>query len=189
MNSSRSAMSFLELIIVILVVGVMAAVATPRFDATMRASHVRAAAIQIAGHIRYVRRIAINEGRSTAFALDDANRSYSSDVDFPSRIDFPIDVDLKDDFDGSIAIRSNLDGQHELTFDLEGVPHVLGTPLLSGTILISSPGVTAYRISIAPGTGETTITPFSDAPIEPNVPDVVTPLTPAGDLLSGAGAI
>ena len=164
-------MSLLELVIVLMVVGLMAAVAAPRFASTMRAAHVRAAAIQIAGHIRYVRRIAINEGRSTSLSFDDSNSTYQSiDVDFPSRLGKRIDVVVNEDFDGSITIASNLDGTSNLTFDLEGVPHVNGSLLSSGIITISSPGVPSFEILIAAGTGETTIQPVTQPVTQPNAP-------------------
>ena len=86
--------------------------------------------------------------------ISEANDLYSSaDVDFPERIGAKILVRLKETFDSSLELTADFDGAKFMTFDLEGVPHVGITPMVSGMIKISSPGVESYYIVIAPGTG------------------------------------
>lgn len=153
-RTRRSAMTLLEVTIVLLVVGLLSAVAAPKFAATVRGSQVRAAAIQLGGHVTYLRRVAISEGRNSTLTISEANDLYSSaDVDFPERIGAKILVRLKETFDSSLELTADFDGAKFMTFDLEGVPHVGITPMVSGMIKISSPGVESYYIVIAPGTG------------------------------------
>lgn len=166
-RTHRSAMTLLEVTIVLLVVGLLSAVAAPKFSAAVRGSQVRAAAIQLGGHVSYLRRVAINEGRNSTLAISEANDLYSSaDVDFPERIGTKILVRLKEAFDSSLELTADFDGAKFMTFDLEGVPHVGITPMISGTIKISSPGVESYHIVIAAGTGYVTV--VSDSQIFPD---------------------
>ena len=89
----RPAFSLTELTIVVLILGILAAVAAPRFSDSVRGSRLRAAANQIAGHVEYIRRVAINEARSASIAVNETDdRYWSTNVDFPDRLGHSIHV-------------------------------------------------------------------------------------------------
>ncbi len=158
MRKLRRGISLFEITIVMLVLGILAAVAAPRFSDTFQSSKLVAAANQIAGHVDYARRIAINEGRTTSFHCDSsADRYYSSEVTFPHLPGQLLDVDIRAVHDPNFDLMGDFDGQTSLWFDFEGVPHVGAMPLQQGTITVSANGRTLH-IQIAAGTGDTTVT-------------------------------
>ncbi|QDT13599.1 pilus assembly FimT family protein [Planctomycetes bacterium K23_9] len=159
MRHHRSAVTLLEVSIVLLIVGLTAAVAVPRFNLTMRGIHSRAAAIQIAADIDYVRRTAINRGRSATLTFSPNGQGYASDdVDFPDRVGRKLRVDLAETFDSAVFANAQFDGivvldSQSITFDLEGTPHVGSSKLQTGLIVISSAGTATEYIQIDAGTG------------------------------------
>ena len=154
---SRNALSLIELTIVILILGIVSAVAAPRLGDSVRGSRLRAAANQIAGHVDYIRRVAVNEGRSASLVVNPVTDRYrSTNVDFPDQVGNLIRVGIKSVFDDEFELTADFDSQNAMTFDFEGVPRVGGTPMQSGTISIGYGGE-FYDIVIAPGLGTTTV--------------------------------
>ena len=173
MPSIRRGVSFLEVTIVILIVGLLAAVGTPHFSRAGRMRAVRNAAIELTGYVDYVRSVSVNEGRSVELAIDaDKDLFYSPDVDFPDRIGTPISVLLKERFDPSIEIKASFDGSSSMAFDFEGNPNVGGTPMTSGVINILSYGE-GYQIVLSTGHASATITPLDDDSVVVPAPDIV----------------
>lgn len=157
MAGLRRALTLIELTIVILIIGITAAIATPRLAETMRAVRLEAAAIDLATHIDYVRSIAINQSRTTSLVCDNQIQVYRSpDVDFPQRPGEPLHVSLRDAYDPAFRLQANFNGQSTLSFDFEGTPMVAGDELESGFVTLRYGG-DAFRVVIASGTGETTI--------------------------------
>ena len=153
----RHALSLIELTIVILVLGLVSAIAAPRLGDCVRGSRLRAAAIQMAGHIDYIRRVAINEGRSTTFSvLASGNGYWSNDVDFPERIGTRLHMNVIQTFDSTIRVSADFDSQTTLTFDFEGTPRVAGAVMQNGRASIGY-GDQYYDIFISPGSGTTTL--------------------------------
>ena len=157
---SRRAVTLLELTIVLLALGLVSAIAAPRFSQSMQSMHCRAIAVQIAAHLNHARHTAINQGRSATLTFAQVGAGYTStDVDFPGRAGVNLSVNLHEMYDQSVSVQADFDGIVEanstsITFDLEGVPHVHSTALQSGLITISAPGTANQFISIAPGTGQ-----------------------------------
>ena len=153
MRRHRSAISLLEVTIVMLVLGIMAAVTTPRFTSAVQSSQAHAAAIQVASHINYVRRVARSEGRTTTLRFEPSQGAYASTtVDFPDRAGERLDVDLKATYDSSLILSCDLDGATAMTFDLEGIPHVGAQWLQKGVVTITVGNSTQYVV-IASGAG------------------------------------
>lgn len=166
MRAPRYGISLIEITIVILLVGILAAVASPRFADSLQSSKLISAANQIAGHIDYVRRTAMNEGKSASFYCDRDTDTYGShNVDFPQLPGQLLTVDIKAVHDQSFELAADFDGDSSLTFDFEGTPHVGGTPLNRGTVTISYAD-RSFDIRIAAGTGDTAIIQRDD-----NVPN------------------
>lgn len=151
-------MSLIELTIVILILGILSAVAAPRLGDSVRGSRLRAAANQIASHVDYIRQVAINEGRSTELVVDSVTDRYiSTDVDFPENRGTQIDVGVQRRFDSAFELSADFDSHQSMTFDFEGIPRVAGTAMQSGMISIGY-GDHAFDIFISPGIGTTTVT-------------------------------
>lgn len=150
----RRAMSLLEVTIVILILGLLSAVAAPRFNATLQSMELQAATQQLVAHLRYVRQVAMNEGRTTTIQFDTVAATYSSDsVDFPHLRGDKLFVDLAREFEGTLSLKADFDSSTELSFNFEGVPFVGDTPLVVGQIILSV-GDAQREIEITPGTGQ-----------------------------------
>lgn len=156
-------MTLLEVTIVMLIIGIMAAIAAPRFSNATRSAQVRSAAIQTASHVEFVRQSAINGNRSTSLTYNESNVSYQSgEVDFADRIGQLISVDLREVFDASIQLKASFDNTNTISFDVEGVPTVGTTAMQNGFIEISASGVQSYYIVIAAGTGYVSVLSASE---------------------------
>ena len=155
---SRRGMNLLEITIVLLMIGVMAAVATPRFTQSVRVNRLRAAATELSATIDYVRHVAMNEGRTTALVFNaSADSIFSTDTMAPGQIGSFISIDLHADFDDSIELTADFDSHATLSFDLEGVPIAGGSGMQAGTITLTSEGE-VLTLTVAPGLGTTTFT-------------------------------
>lgn len=143
---------------VILILGLMAAIGAPRFSDHVRAVRLEAAARQFAAHIDYVRRVAINEGREADLSCS-STFYQSSNVDFPERLGERILVPMSD-YDPAITLTADFDGQSRIVFDFEGVPHSGAAPLLAGSVTMTTGGDT-FVIRVAAGTGRTNVTRLS----------------------------
>jgi prepilin-type N-terminal cleavage/methylation domain-containing protein len=153
----RRGLSLIELVTVILILGIVTAVAGPRLGESLRQSRLRAAANQTASHVDYVRRAAITEGRAKSLQVNALTADYrSNEVDFPDQVGTKILVPVKQVYDPAIEIAADFDSQSELWFDWEGVPRVGAETMQSGTISIGF-GDSVYDIVIAPGLGTTTV--------------------------------
>ena len=156
--SRRRGLSLIELVAVILILGIVTAVAGPRLGDSLHQSRLRAAANQTASHVDYVRRVAITEGRAKSLQVNALTADYRSDeVDFPDQVGTRILVPVKKVYDPAIEIAADFDSHSELWFDWEGVPRVGAAAMQSGTISIGF-GDSVYDIVIAPGLGTTTVT-------------------------------
>ena len=150
-------MSMIELTIVLLIVGITAAVAAPRLADTVRAMRLRAAANQLAAHIDYVRSVALNEARTTTLVFDNSLDQYQcEDVFLPQQLGQSIFVAIHEAHDPSFDLTADFDSRSELSFDFEGVPMVNSTPMVSGTVILGY-GKEQYQVAIAAGTGQTTV--------------------------------
>lgn len=153
----RRGVSYLELVIVLLIIGLLAAVGTPRFATTLRVRNARHAAIQLTDYVNFVRVTAMSQGRATSLSVDPAvDRFFSDDVEFPDRPGTLISLLLKQTHDDAIELSADFDDANVLTFDLEGMPYVGANRLSSGVIEIEVSTV-RYRITIDPGTGVATV--------------------------------
>ncbi len=157
MQIHRKGISLFEITIVMLVLGILAAVAAPRFSGSFQSSKLVAAANRIAGDLDYVRRVALNEGKTTTFHCDaTSDRYWSGEVSFPQFPGQLLNVNIKAVDHPTFELKADFDGQASLSFDFEGVPHVGSTPLQNGSITLTS-GSRTLVIQIAAGTGDTTV--------------------------------
>ncbi|TWU49399.1 GspH/FimT family pseudopilin [Rubripirellula reticaptiva] len=170
MHSARAAITLIEVAIVILIVGVMAAVATPRFAETQRISRLEAAAWRVANDVRRARQTAICSGRSIQIAFSNDDDSYQADEgEQEDRSRTPALVSIKSIYDPSIDMVASMDGNLTLSFNFEGVPESSGGAIEQATIDLSS-GSDLFRVHIGAGTGAVTVDRKTTTSIEPMAP-------------------
>ncbi|TWU07539.1 GspH/FimT family pseudopilin [Stieleria varia] len=158
MSAARRGMTLLEVTIGLLVIGLLAAIATPRFTQTLTANQLSAAASRIASTIEYVRHVALNDGRTTTIVFDaSTDKVTSTDVDAVTQAGSSISIDLKSEYDDSIELTASFDGQDTLSFDLEGAPIVGSTAMQSGTITLTSDSQ-SRTLYVLPGLGGVSFT-------------------------------
>ncbi len=154
---ARPGFSFLELIIVILIIGILATIAAPRFARTLQQATLRTHVRMIQTHLDHARRTAITTGRSTSITFDTAARTYSSsNVDFPDRIGTAINVDLSELIAPSVQIAATFDGSSTVTFDPNGIPIGATAPIDNAEVAVRLAGYTE-SVTVAPVMGKTTL--------------------------------
>lgn len=150
-------MSLIEVTIVIFVMGILAAIAAPRFADSLRVSRLESAARQLAAHIDYVRGVAINEGRTTTLVCNNDDQSYGcNSVDFAERTGVLLRVSLPQVYDPTFTLEADFDSNTSLSFDFEGVPHVGAAPLTNGKIRLRSLN-DGFVVIVKAGTGATSV--------------------------------
>ncbi|MBW3655473.1 MAG: GspH/FimT family protein [Gemmatimonadetes bacterium] len=70
----RAGFSLIELLLVLLLVGLVLALAAPKFNATIRSFTARSATSQVVADLALVRTTAVREGRSTSLRIVSASR-------------------------------------------------------------------------------------------------------------------
>jgi len=95
MNPQRNAgVSLLELMIVLMIMAIVAAMVVPMFGSGVSNTQLRSAARQLASGLRLARSEAVAQRRETFLVLDVAGRRFKVDRD-PQEHVLPRDVDLK----------------------------------------------------------------------------------------------
>ena len=166
----KKAFTMLELVFVIVIVGILAAVMIPRFDT----NPVHEAKIQLVGHIRYAQHLAIVDDKFDAnttwyknvwqIAFDgnaysivaDNNTSFAKD---PLNGNNILSINLSDDYDTTITFdaASGCAAQTDISFDFLGRPIIGDINTLTSTSNINYL-TTDCRIILANGSETTTIT-------------------------------
>lgn len=153
-NRKRSAFSLVDLTLTALILGIVAAVATPRFASAVQYYQVDAAARRIEADINYVQSSArlTNRVCSLTFAtsqpsyttngvahLDNSGRDYSVDL---AAIGYPV------------TLQVNLNGGRSVTYTPQGNPRA-GSPLttLSTASVTVTSGSQTRTVTIDPVTG------------------------------------
>jgi Tfp pilus assembly protein FimT len=149
----------------LLVVGVLAAVASPQFAVALSHYRIEAAAARIIADLNYVRQVAIStstERRLKFRALPDSSDHYHSTgahpVTDPYHPGVTYDVLLSQFFPGVELQLASFDGSDEIVFNHYGLP-LAGVPLTSitaGTLVIAA-GTEQRTIVIDPATGKASV--------------------------------
>ncbi len=156
MLKARPAFSLLEVTVVVCLLGLLAAVATPTFSRSLQTSAARNAAYQIGCYIQHARNTAMVEGRMTSIEVNaEEDLFLCPNVEFPGRIGVPIRLAIKSEFDSGLELSGMFGDRSTMQFDLEGMAYVDGKPIQKGYVRISTPD-TQFLVSIDCITGKVT---------------------------------
>lgn len=149
----------LEVTIAVLIMGIMAAVAAPRFTEALAVNRVNAVAERLVADLNLARRHAMSASvnqevrfLATPFRYD---MPGLEDIDHSST---DYEVVLADNVGGITGFTASFDGETTVTYDVHGQPFT-GSPLaalVSGSIVVQSGGVQT-TVVVDPVTGEASI--------------------------------
>lgn len=129
----RHAFSLIELVLVIAIIGVMSALAAPRYAAAVHRYRAEAAARRIAADIGFAQSLARSSGQSRSIAFNVAADQYvlPDERDLDRAGSYTVDLSAAP-YNASIAT-ANFGGAATLTFNGFGMPASAGTvSILSG---------------------------------------------------------
>jgi type II secretory pathway pseudopilin PulG len=151
---SRAATSMIDLVICVLVMGIMAAVALPKFSSAVASLRCEAVAKRIASDLNYARRMSMQTSLETEVGFRNFPAGYDMlNVESPIRPNKQYVVNLSD-IDSAVGLTSfSFDGKSKLKFNAYGRPLVNSGPLKVGQIVVSC-GTFQYKAVIDPSTGE-----------------------------------
>lgn len=151
-RSNRRAFSLAEMLTVLVIIGVLAAMALPRFGSTMANHRANVAATRVAASLDLARRHARNTGAACSVQFNvNANGYILPSVKDLAHPALAYAVRLAEPPYESAIVAANFGGDTELIFDAYGVPDS------GGSVTIQS-GKIQKTISVDVETGKTAIT-------------------------------
>lgn len=147
----RSAVTMIDLVLVVLMMGIVVAIAQPRFSASLATQRAESSAQRIVTDLKLVRRRAMGSSQSASVNFQPATNSYSSaDIEHFNNSSELYAVDLSESPYQSEIVNADFGGGTTLTFDM------FGRPNFGGTISIAAGGV-ARTITVHPDSGLPTL--------------------------------
>ena len=132
--SRRTGLTLIDLVVALLIIGVLSAVAAPRFVHMLGRYRVDAAASRVQADLEYARQQARTHGQSRTVVFDAAAHTYElADADHPDQPGGQYVVRLSDS-PGEVALKAvsfGAENAPRVTFDLYGRPDGGGTVVLN----------------------------------------------------------
>lgn len=150
-SASRAGLSYLDMVVTVLIVGVLAGMTTPRFATSLQGHRAQAAAFRLRADLAQARQQAIS--RSTSLTVQFSPRMMSYSIDGSQHLDRPGEkhvVFLADEPYHATQLSLSWGTPPTVQFDLHGRPNH------GGTITVHS-GSARRTILIDPETGEASV--------------------------------
>ena len=134
-RTKSAGFTLIELVLVILILGILGAVAAPRYAEALDATYARAAAVRVEIDLKYARQLAQQTSSSKTVTFDIAANRYTLDeVESRDRPNEDYIVTLTDDEFNAEINSVDFSGETSVTFDIYG--HADN----SGTVAVQSGG-------------------------------------------------
>jgi len=131
----------MDMVIVVLITGLAAAVSLPRLASVQGKNNLRNAAMTLAEHMQLARETAIARATPVTFVFKPSLALYESlQTPDPERPGESIRVDLRQRINSTVALTGSFNGASSLVFGVDGLPRVAGQPVTSSTISIADSG-------------------------------------------------
>ncbi len=138
----------MEVAIGVLIVGILAAAAAPKFTDSLHWYQVQAAAERVRADLNMARRLAMSSSANRTIQFSTAGNSYTIlGIDSPDRVGRPYTIQLGDSPYRSLLMSTSLGGDEAVQFNYYGVPDS------GGQIVIASGGF-ERTVQIDPDTGK-----------------------------------
>lgn len=156
-TARRAGVTLIDLVITILVIGILSAVALPRFVDAVDRLRTEAVARRIASDLNYARRMAIQSSRTVTVTFVASPAGYQmAGVVHPDHPSQSYAVGLAD-LDSTVALKTfQFNGGGSLSFNTYGRPLVGVAALVTGTVEVSS-GNRVFTVVVDPATGESSV--------------------------------
>ncbi len=158
---ARGALTFIDLTMVMLIIGILAAVSMPRVAALQRRNELRNAAMTLAEHMRIARTAAMSQAKPVEFIFNTTDATYQvpqlPDPERPGQVLF---VDLRSRLSSRATLVASFNGAQSLVFGVDGLPRVAGQGVTTSTLTISE-GSESEWITLRHGWGTATWTAAS----------------------------
>ncbi len=143
--------TLIELTIVVLIVGILAAAAAPKYAESLASFRLQAAAERIKGDLQYIRRLAQQTSATKTIVFDVATSSYTATgVAHLNRRSRTYQFSLADlEYDCEL-VSANFNSTTTLTFDVYGRPAYPGTIVVrcgTGTVTLTLNAVGQVTVS------------------------------------------
>ena len=148
----RAGFTFVELVLVIMLFGVLAGVAAPRYQEAIAAVNLGAAAKRVAADLRRARSVATTTATPVTVTFDPATASYASaGLPSPDRPDATLQASLAKRGEGVAISAVDFGGAAEITFDFRGDPAAAGAVTLTRGSMTKTVSVTvAGGVEVTP---------------------------------------
>lgn len=142
--------SLVELVIVVLIVGILAATAAPRYSEALDATYARAAAARVVSDLKYARQLALETSANQTVTFDiSADQYVLVGVSDRDRRNVSYTVNLSDDEFCAEIVTADFNSSNSVIFDIHGHVNNAGTVVVQSGDRAETVAVDAYgQISI-----------------------------------------